>query len=106
MPLSIVARPPSPHRPGRIGSHLPAAAVLAAALGLTALVSPVRAAETVTVAEVSVDDAKEVLATVERACVPPQARTRIGGTLTSVAVTEGRRRQEGATSSPSSRIPS
>ncbi|MBV5263072.1 efflux RND transporter periplasmic adaptor subunit [Pinisolibacter aquiterrae] len=87
MPLSIVARPLR-RTVRRIGSHLPAAAVLAAALGLTALVSPVRAAETVTVAEVSVDDAKEVLATVESVRTP-QARTRIGGTLTSVAVTEG-----------------
>ena len=65
-----------------------ARATLALALVLSA--SAVAAAEVVTVAPVTVDDAKEVLATVESVRAP-LARARIGGTLEKVAVVEGDR---------------
>lgn len=65
-------------------------AVLASAVAAPLFAGPAAAAETITVSRVSVDDAKEVLATVE-SVRSPQARARIGGTLVSVAVTEGDR---------------
>lgn len=67
-----------------------AASRAALALALVLSASAVAAAEVVTVAPVTVDDAKEVLATVESVRAP-LARARIGGTLEKVAVVEGDR---------------
>lgn len=88
MPHSIVARPIRRRTAGRPARFVSVAALLVAVLGLGGLASPAAAAGIVTIAVVSVDDAKEVLATVESVRMP-QARARIGGTLISVAVAEG-----------------
>lgn len=85
MPLSIAARPL--RRRAVAPSRWSFALAVLVAAGL-APVAPAFAADTVTVATVTVDDAKEVLAQVESVRTP-QARTRIGGTLTSVNVVEG-----------------
>ncbi len=81
MPLSIAAR----LNRTRAAVRGTFAAVLALGLVVPSLA---RAADVVTVAVTSVDDPKEVLATVESVRTP-LARTRIGGTLQSVAVVEG-----------------
>ena len=81
MPLSIAARPNRTVASAR--------RVLAAALVLgLAGTGLARAADVAVVALTSVDDPKEVLATVESVRTP-LARTRIGGTLESVKVVEG-----------------
>jgi len=85
MPQSHALRPL--RRRLAAGSRRPLALVLALAASLVAPAAG-RAADTVTVQPTSVDDAKEVLATVESVRAP-QARTRIGGTLTTVDVVEG-----------------
>ncbi|MCE1235188.1 MAG: efflux RND transporter periplasmic adaptor subunit [Hyphomicrobiales bacterium] len=84
MPLSIDARPHRRHAASARGLFALAAALAAGLVSLPAA----RAGDVVTVASVAVDDAKEVLATVE-SVRSPQARARIGGTLTAVNVVEG-----------------
>jgi RND family efflux transporter MFP subunit len=70
-----------------------AAAVLALSFFAAATV-PAFAADEITVARTSIDDTKEVLATIE-SVRSPQARARIGGTLDTVAVVEGDRVKKG-----------
>lgn len=84
MPLSIVARSIRRRAVARTGWL----SLLAVVFAVGGSAAPAFAADTVTVATVSVDDAKEVLAQVESVRTP-QARTRIGGTLTAVNVVEG-----------------
>ncbi len=85
MPLPNPLR--SPRSRLSASSRWSLALALAFAASLASLADG-RAAGTVTVQQTSVDDAKEVLATVESVRTP-QARTRIGGTLTTVNVVEG-----------------
>ena len=75
----------------RGASRLVFALALALPLSMPRLVH----AEEITVTATAIDDTKEVLATVESVRTP-QARTRIGGTVESLAVTEGDRVAKGA----------
>ena len=93
MPQSRSARRPSVSRRMPVAA-LWLAAALAASSAFAADTPAAPAGKKVAVTRVAVDDAKEVLATVE-SVRSPQARTRIGGTLTSVAVAEGARVQKG-----------
>ncbi len=81
MPQSKAAFGRGPSRPWRVALALP---LVVLALGA----APAAAEERLTVAVTSIDDMKEVLATVESVRTP-QARARIGGTVESLAVTEG-----------------
>lgn len=85
-------RPPLAQRPARRLSTRSAVGIgLAALLAFAAV--PAVAGE-ITVSTTRVDDAKEVLATVESVRVP-QARARIGGTVESLGVAEGDRVKKG-----------
>lgn len=91
MTLPRAAQTPTALRLGSRAGFALSALFLATAVPLA---GPARAADEIVAAVTTVDDAKEVLATVE-SVRSPQARARIGGTVDSLSVAEGDRVKKG-----------